>query len=110
MLVRHAVSRWLREHGFGADVACSAAEALSMMRGQLPDLVICDLQMPLMDGAEFLRALRSDPRTAEIPVIILWHKGAELPAIHEHVRVFKDIQMESELARVMEELDFPGPT
>jgi CheY-like chemotaxis protein len=35
-----------------------------------PDLVILDLMMPRMDGADVLRALRSDPHTAELPVVV----------------------------------------
>jgi CheY-like chemotaxis protein len=39
-------------------------------RNPLPSLVISDLMMPEMTGVDLLRRLRSDPRTAELPVII----------------------------------------
>jgi CheY-like chemotaxis protein len=38
---------------------------------QVPDLIICDVAMPYMDGYEFITALRADPATHGIPVIFL---------------------------------------
>lgn len=50
----------------------SAAEALAHLRGgRGPDLILLDLNMPLMDGLDMLRALKRDPRLSSIPVVIL---------------------------------------
>ncbi len=45
-------------------------EALAMACAATPDLIVLDLEMPHMDGFEVLAALRGDPRTAAIPVIV----------------------------------------
>ena len=49
----------------------SAGEALDALRGELPDIVLSDVEMPEMDGFELVGALRSDPRTRELPVVFL---------------------------------------
>ena len=56
-------------------VAGNGLEALSMLRGdQIPKerrLILLDLNMPKMNGIEFLQALRSDPELASLPVVVL---------------------------------------
>lgn len=50
----------------------SAPEALARLRhGRDPDLILLDLNMPLMGGLDMLRALKRDPRLSSIPVVIL---------------------------------------
>jgi CheY-like chemotaxis protein len=50
--------------------AQDGAEGLARARRELPDVVIADLQMPVMSGQEMLRELAADPRTRDIPVIV----------------------------------------
>ncbi|HEX8616482.1 MAG TPA: response regulator [Thermoanaerobaculia bacterium] len=62
-------------------VAGNGLEALEMLRkGELPKsrrLVLLDLNMPKMNGIEFLRALRADPEIAHTPVVVLTTSDAE---------------------------------
>jgi len=44
---------------------------LALARLHVPDLVLCDLRLPELDGCALLEALRSQPATAEIPVVLL---------------------------------------
>lgn len=60
--------------GLGHSVRCAGngAEALALLAGEeLPDLIVLDLKMPVMDGYAFRDASRRDPRIAEIPVIVV---------------------------------------
>lgn len=59
----------LRSAGYQPAKAYDGASGLQCINEQRPDLVVCDLQMPIMDGYEVLQHLRSDAATREIVVI-----------------------------------------
>ena len=66
---RYAFGRLLRLHGFDVCEANDGREALDCISDFEPELILTDLMMPVMDGFELIRALRSDPRTADLPVV-----------------------------------------
>jgi diguanylate cyclase (GGDEF)-like protein len=74
--VREQVTSLLRTHHEVAAFADGGA-ALSAIRERQPDLVLTDVVMPRLDGFGLLRALREDPRTREIPVIMLSGRSDE---------------------------------
>ena len=62
--------------GFTVTAASSGSEALrKLAAGDLPDIVLLDVQMPDVDGWETLTRVRADPRTAELPVVLCTVKG-----------------------------------
>ena len=69
--VRAGLSRLLRATGFSVTDAADGQEALARLAEFTPDLVLLDLVMPDIDGFEVLRHIRSEPRSATIPVIML---------------------------------------
>lgn len=69
-----AVAITLREEGYDVTTARSGAEALVRINEGVPDLIVSDIRMPGMDGFKLARALRSNPRTALIPIIFLTAK------------------------------------
>lgn len=58
-------------HGYEVICATNGQEGLASVHEAPPDLVLTDLMMPLMDGLEMSRALRADPATAGIPIILM---------------------------------------
>jgi twitching motility two-component system response regulator PilH len=58
------IEETLNLSGFHALVAQSGESGIAIAREQLPDLIICDVRMPGMDGCETLKALRADAATA----------------------------------------------
>lgn len=66
---RFLVGRVLRKQGHEVTVAENGAAGLKVAREQVPDLVVTDVMMPVMDGVEFIRRLRADPATAGIPIL-----------------------------------------
>jgi pilus assembly protein CpaE len=69
--IRKLLSAWLTRHGYEVVVANDGWEALKSIRAKAPDLVITDVNMPNMNGFELTRRMRSDHRTARIPVVML---------------------------------------
>lgn len=70
----------LRAFGYDLVEASNGAEALDLVRRERPDLVICDILMPVMDGYEFVRHLRADPEIGHIPVVFFTAYYLELEA------------------------------
>ena len=75
-LVRH----YLEKAGYTVDVTDSGRDVLPRLRRTPVDAVILDLMLPGMDGLEVCRAMRADPTTAAMPVIMLTAKGEEADA------------------------------
>jgi CheY-like chemotaxis protein len=65
-----AVAPALRERGFEVHAAADGSRALEAAILRTPDLVVYDARTPLLDPATFVRILRSNPRTAAIPVLV----------------------------------------
>jgi CheY-like chemotaxis protein len=61
----------LQAHGFTCVEAADGETALRLAREQRPDLVVCDLQLPCLDGFGVLRGLRALPGLAGVPVVAL---------------------------------------
>lgn len=66
---RELLVAMLAPFGHRISEAADGASALEMVRDEQPDLIICDILMPQMDGYELVRCLRADPRIAATPVI-----------------------------------------
>ncbi len=71
----------LAREGYKVSSAFTGEDAVEMARRQAPDLVILDLMLPGMDGFEVCKALRSDPKTAHVPVVMLTAKGEEVDVV-----------------------------
>jgi PAS domain S-box-containing protein len=68
---RDIVSRTLREDGAATRVAEGADEAMAVLESWLPDVMVCDLGMPVKDGYAMMREMRALPHVANIPAIAL---------------------------------------
>lgn len=71
----------LTREGFQVLGAATGEEGLELARGETPDLVVLDLMLPGIDGLQVCRALRADPRTRAVPVLILTARGEEADVV-----------------------------
>lgn len=75
---RLVLRRMLEKYGLRVDTVESGAEALEYLRQHRPDVVFMDHMMPGMDGFEAVRAIKDNPDTATIPVMMYTSKGSDL--------------------------------
>lgn len=71
------VARRLVREGYVVETASDGVAGLDKIRSRLPDLAIVDIMLPRMSGLDLLSELRKEPRTANIPVIIMTARGEE---------------------------------
>jgi two-component system response regulator HydG len=69
--IRSNVVELLMEEGFDATAAENGADGVALAKARVPDVVVCDITMPGLDGYAVLRALREHPSTTHVPLIFL---------------------------------------
>ncbi|HET8844552.1 MAG TPA: ATP-binding protein, partial [Ktedonobacteraceae bacterium] len=74
--MRGYVKRLLQDR-FEVETTANGVQALLAVKQKLPDLVLSDIMMPEMDGFQLLQALKADPQTARIPVLLLSARAGE---------------------------------
>ena len=68
---RDMLARRLVRKGFEVAVAVDGEEGVAMARADVPDLILMDMSLPVLDGWEATRRLKADPKTKATPVIAL---------------------------------------
>lgn len=69
------VKDYLEFRGYEVVTAENGREALEVLENDIPDMIICDVMMPEMDGYSLVKHVREDPRTSWVPVLFLSAKG-----------------------------------
>ena len=69
--IRELLTVWLTRAGYEVIEAADGEEALQLARRHRPDVAVIDVQLPKLDGYETTRALRADPLTTEMKIVIL---------------------------------------
>jgi DNA-binding NarL/FixJ family response regulator len=73
--LREAVQAYLEDSNFAVEVASNARDGWELLQRYNPDLLISDIMMPQVDGYQFLKQVREDPRYKALPVVFLTAKG-----------------------------------
>jgi len=104
MLIRYTVCRFLEERGFAVESATNGLEALQVLERVHPDLIVTDMQMPKMSGSELITALKKNPATAGIPVIIVAGRasGFDEKETRANFAIYKDIDIQGQLERALD--------
>jgi two-component system chemotaxis response regulator CheY len=68
--IRKAIRRILEPMGFSVREAADGRQALEACQGTRPDAVLCDIDMPVMDGLTFVRLVRASPGMGDMPIIM----------------------------------------
>lgn len=69
--IAEAIRSILEDEGYAVRSCSDGTQALEQLRRDLPNLVLSDVMMPRMSGLELLAAIRKEPRTRKVPVILM---------------------------------------
>lgn len=69
--IRGLIQLWLADCGYRVVAAADGAQALDRVKKLRPSLIILDMMMPHMDGAQVAQRLRADPQTSGIPIVVV---------------------------------------
>ena len=76
LTVRKITGRLLEREGYRVLTAKDGIDALEQLKGELPAIMLVDIEMPRMDGFDLARNVRGDPRTMEIPIVMISSRTA----------------------------------
>jgi CheY-like chemotaxis protein len=68
---RDMLSRRLQRRGYEVLMAADGMQAILMAESELPDLILLDMSLPVIDGWEAARRLKASPATAKVPIVAL---------------------------------------
>ena len=77
LTVRRVTQRLLEREGYRVVLAKDGQDALEKLSLERPAVMLCDIEMPRMDGFELVRVLRADPARADIPVVMITSRIAQ---------------------------------
>ncbi len=84
LTVRRVTQRLLQREGYRVALAKDGLDALERLAVETPAVMLCDIEMPRMDGFDLVHNLRADPRLAHLPVIMITSRIADKH--QEHAR------------------------
>jgi CheY-like chemotaxis protein len=100
ILVRKTVTKFLAERGYAVETASSSLDGLGVLQRIVPELIVVDLAMPKIGGAEFIREIRYQPNLSRTLVILV--AGRKNPSSPPSVTgadyvVYKDVDLVEQL-------------
>ena len=110
--VAESVAEVLEASGYSTDIAANGREALDHLRSHdLPDLILLDMMMPVMDGWQFREEQRKSPALEAVPVVVVTADGnarGKAAAIQAAGQVQKPVTIDSLLDEVERVCGVPG--
>lgn len=100
LTMRKVISRLLTREGYHPLAAKDGVDALQQLESVLPEVILLDIEMPRMDGFELSRAVRGNPRTAHIPLIVISSRTAD-----KHRKYAEDLGVNVYLGKPYQEED-----
>jgi two-component system alkaline phosphatase synthesis response regulator PhoP len=111
------IGHQLQRAGHTVDYVTSGQDVLPQARRQIPDVIVLDLMLPGMDGLLVCQALRQEPKTAAIPIVMLTARGEEadrvrgleLGADDYITKPFSPKELVARIAALLRRLERPKP-
>ncbi len=107
----------LEKEGYPVTIATNGKEALISISTSRPHLILTDVMMPEMDGYELCAAIKNDPATSDIPVILVTHlfnpvdviKGLEAGADNFIIKPYTPEVIHTRIASILQAINKPDP-
>lgn len=108
--VKIILKMFLESRGYEVFTAFDGLDAIDQAKTNLPDAILLDVMMPLIDGFEVCKKLKADPALAKVPVVMLSaashsesvQKGMNAGAVDYLVKPFEPEQLEKLLAKLLQ--------
>ena len=98
----------VEDSGYRAICAGNGREALSLLEGEAPALMLIDLFMPIMNGVELLKVIKKSPKLSSIPRVIMTAANDQMIGVREDVTVlYKPVDFDA-LTRLLHRYCEPG--
>lgn len=72
--IRTMYQKLFTKQGFQVTTAVNGQEAVKAVAKELPDIILCDIEMPVMNGVETVKKIKSDQKTKDIPMVMLTNR------------------------------------
>src|SRR5438128_640445 len=107
--IKAIVKLYLESRGYEVITAFDGLDAISLAETSKPDIILLDVMMPVMDGFEVARKLKSNPKTHDIPIVMLSaastsesiRRGLEAGARDYIVKPFEPQKLEEMIAGIL---------
>jgi CheY-like chemotaxis protein len=94
--VASSINDMVEERGYRAICVANGREALTVLEDERPALMLVDLFMPVMNGAEFLKVIKGSPLLADIPRVIVTAANDPMISVKEDVTVlYKPVDLDA---------------
>ena len=104
MLIRYTVLSFWKSAALPWSRQRTASKLLEILERVHPDLIVTDMQMPKMSGNELITALKKNPETAGIPIIIVAGRGSgfDEKETRANFAIYKDIDLQDQLGKALD--------
>ena len=107
--IKTVVKLFLESKGYEVTTAFDGLDTLEKAKSEKPDLILLDIMMPLIDGFEVCKRLKSDETTASIPIVMLSaaskldsvRKGIDMGAADYIVKPFDPSKLENVISKIL---------
>jgi len=99
--IRKMLASVLEIEGYSVAAASNGKQGMELLeRGNLPDIILLDMMMPVMSGWDFLDFMRSNAMTAQIPIVVVSAYSEIAKSVRPHAVVPKPVQLKSLLKAI----------
>jgi len=103
--IRELLNDFLSDEGYDTLLAENGQRGVDIARAEQPDLILMDLMLPLLDGFAAMRALKEDPQTRGIPVVVMSANSVLLMHLSDQLLADETLRKPFDLDQVLQVIE-----